>query len=161
LIIGNVFLDQGTTLFNLQLCLVDYVDGSNNNFVILVCGLNHWWKYVGLFAFYSCVSKCSWSSWMMHMCKHRYNWCYLMLDIFMKNGRQTWRLLRKSLRFIKFIYGCCALPYYFGMLLRIWYEVITKKLLHERMCKINKVLVFLHVTFWYIITIPFHLKSHT
>lgn len=43
------------------------------------------------------------------------------------------------------------------MLLRIWYEVIAKKFLYERMYKIYKVLVFLRVTFL-LIPIPFCLQ---
>jgi hypothetical protein len=41
LIINGVFLDQGTTLPNLHLCLIDLIHGFNEHFVVLVCGLNH------------------------------------------------------------------------------------------------------------------------
>jgi hypothetical protein len=157
-----VFLDQGTTLFNLRLCLVDYVHGSNNNFSILVCGLNHWWKYVGLFAFYSCASKCSWSSWMMCMCKHKYNWCYLNVWHIHEKKAPNLRTTKEIIKVHEiYLWLLCIALLLWCMLLRIWYEVIAKKLLHQRMCKIDKVLVFLHVTFWYIIPIPFWFKYRT
>jgi hypothetical protein len=142
LIISNVFLDQGTTLFNLQLCLVDYVDGSNNNFAILVCGLNHRWKYLGLFIFYSCASKCnwsSWSSWMMCMCKHRYNWCYQNVKHIHEKRAPNLRTTKEIIKVDEsYLWLLCIALWFWCMLLRIWYEFIAKKLLHERMCKLTK-----------------------
>jgi hypothetical protein len=77
LIFNGVFLDQGTTLLNFHLCLIDSIHGFNGHFAILVCGLNHQGKNICSFALDSYVSRCSYNSWVLCTCNQRNNKCCL------------------------------------------------------------------------------------
>jgi hypothetical protein len=59
LIFNCVFLDQGTMLLNLHLCLIDSIHGFNEHVIVLVCGLNHRRKNICSFALDSYVFRCS------------------------------------------------------------------------------------------------------